>query len=160
MVTIIRKCSLNANAEKLLFSKNLGKCILENAFDVPLESVSEIQENLNNYIYPDNSCDVRLVIDNYYYNCKLQYANPKRRNEPCLQFRYTQNTQLLKKLKQIFLYSYNKFIEKNISLKDNGVYCENILFKSNLDEEFSIYSTDKKDVFLLKYSNVYNELAA
>ena len=160
MVRIIKKSFSNENAVSLICSKVVGKCILENAFDVTVDSIPLIQSNLSNHIYPSNSCDVRLVIDNQYYNCKLQYANPKDRNKPCLQFRYTSNHELLKKLKQIFLYSYNKIIDKKISIRDNSVICDNSLFRRDLDEVFSIYSTYKKDVFLLKYSNVYNRLAA
>ena len=160
MLCIIRKNSCNGNAGNYIFSKKVGKCILEHGFDVLLASIPLMQANLSNHICPSNSCDVRLIIDNQYYNCKLLYANPKNRNEPCLQFRYDSNPELLRKLKQIFQYSYNKIIDKNISIKDNYVNCQNTLFRNDLIEEFSIYSTDKKDVFLLKYSNVYNNKIA
>ena len=160
MLRIIRNNSFNGNAGKLICSKEVGKCTLENAIVVPNDSVSQIQSNLNNYVNPGCSRDVRLIIDNNYYNCSLLYANSKDRNEPSLQFRYTRNSELKNKLKQIFLYSYNKLIEKNVSLNNNSVYCDNNVLRSDLKEGFSIYSTDKKDVFLLKYSNVYDKIAA
>ena len=159
MFIIKRNNYVSGLKESFICTKDVGKCTLEDAVVVPNDSVSDIQAHLSNYLYPGNTRDVKVVIDDYYYNCSLLYANPQDRNKPSLQFRFKSDYEIAKKLKKVFSYSYNKFILKKLSVNGN-VCCGNSLLRFDLDEKIEIFSTDKKDVFVFKCYPVYHELAA
>lgn len=87
-----------------LFKKNVDQSLLKDGMTLPKEAHQHVLNNLEKPISRGENCAITIVIDGTNYDAKLTWVNfsPNVSTRDVLQIRYTQNSSVCQRLREVF----------------------------------------------------------
>lgn len=136
--------------DSYIYKKEIDWSVLHYGINIPVSTQVIFYDSIKNYLKKGETKEIKLFIDNKEYTVKLINQNFDEKKYPnhkeLLQIRYTENSNIAKKLREIFYSSYKYLKIEKVKLINQRIP---IKLPDDKKEFLVLYTTEFQDTFFV-----------